>query len=103
MQIKKSPIACMVAVCLLISVIAPAALGQQAVIGDWSVVQSLSPDEQIIISLKNGKEIKGKVLDAAGSDVTITRKGKRESLAKDTVAQIHHVKGKARKGNLFRP
>jgi len=98
MQIKRSPIAFVVAVCLLASAMAPVALSQQAAIGDWSVVQSLSPDEQIVISLKSGKEVKGKFLDAAGGEVTILRKGKHESFPRDTMAQIHHVKGKAKKG-----
>jgi len=53
MQTKKSPIAFIVAVCLLISVIAPAALGQQAVIGDWSIVQSLSLDDEIAIMIQS--------------------------------------------------
>jgi len=97
MQIKRSLTAFIVAASLMLSA-TPVALGQQPSMGDWSVVQSLSPDEQIVISLKSGKEVKGKFLDAAGSEATILRKGKDESFAKDTVAQIHHVKGKAKKG-----
>ena len=97
MQIKRSLTAFIVAASLMLSATS-VALGQQRSMGDWSVVQSLSPDEQIVISLKGGKEVKGKFLDAAGNEVTILRKGKHESFAKDTVAQIHHVKGKARKG-----
>ena len=97
MQIKRSLTAFMVAAALMLSATS-VALGQQPSMGDWSVVQSLSPDEQIVISLKSRKEVKGKFLDAAGNEVTILRKGKHESFAKDTVAQIHHVKGKAKKG-----
>jgi len=97
MQIKRSLTAFIVAASLMLSATS-VALGQQRSMGDWSVVQSLSPDEQIVISLKGGKEVKGKFLDAAGNEVTILRKGKHESFAKDTVAQIHHVKGKAKKG-----
>ena len=62
MQLKRRAIALIVAVCLLALGMAPAALGQQAAIGDWSVVQSLTPDEQIVISLTSGKEDKGKFL-----------------------------------------
>ncbi|HBB94975.1 MAG TPA: hypothetical protein DC054_06260 [Blastocatellia bacterium] len=98
MQIKRSQNAFVAAVCLIASAMAPPALGQQAAVGDWSVVQSLSPDEQIVVSLKSGKEVKGKFLDAGGNEITILRKGKHESFAKDTVAQIHQVKGKAKKG-----
>ena len=97
MQIKRSLTAFIVATSLVLS-LAPVALAQQPAMGDWSVVQSLSPDEQIVISLKSGKEVKGKFLDAAGNELTVLRKGKHESFAKDTVAQIHHVKGKAKKG-----
>ena len=100
MQIKRSPIAFVVAVCLLVSAMGPVAMGQQAVIGDWSVVQSLSPNDSIAISLKNGKDVKGKFLDAGGSEVTIIRKGKKESFAKDNVAQIYHLKRKAEKGKF---
>jgi len=100
MQIKKSPIACIVAVCLLISVIAPAAMCQQAAIGDWSVVQSLSTRDEIAISLKNGNEVKGKFLDAGAIEVTIIHKGRKESFAKDSVAQIYHLKRKAEKGKF---
>lgn len=97
MEIKKSLIAFLVAASIILSA-GPVALGQQPAVGDWSAVQSLSPDEQVVVSLKSGKEVKGKFLDAAGNEVTILRKGKHESFAKDTVAQIHHVKGKAKKG-----
>lgn len=97
MQIKKGLTAFIVAALLMLSA-GPVTLGQQPAVGDWGVVQSLSPDEQIVINLKSGKEVKGKFLDAAGNEVTILRKGKHESFAKDTVAQIHHVKGKAKKG-----
>ena len=97
MQIKKGLTAFIVAASLMLSA-GPVTLGQQPAVGDWSVVQSLSPDEQIVINLKSGKEVTGKFLDAAGNEVTILRKGKHESFAKDTVAQVHHVKGKAKKG-----
>src|SRR2546421_10707841 len=97
MQIKRSLTAFIVAASLMVSAMS-VALGQQPSMGDWSVVQSLTPDEQIVISLKSGKEVKGKFLDAAGGEVTILRQGKHEAFPKDTVAQIHHVKGKAKKG-----
>ena len=97
MYLKRTLIAFILAASLLTSA-APIAFGQSA--GDWSMVQSLTPDEQIVITLKSGKEAKGKLLDANGSEVTIMRKSKRESFAKDTIAQIHHVKSKAQKGKF---
>ena len=94
----KGLVAGFAAAALLLTVLAPAALAQQMVVDDWAAVQSLTPSDQIVITLKNGKETKGKFLDAGSSEVSIERKGKRESVPKDTIQQIHLIKGKAKKG-----
>jgi hypothetical protein len=99
MQSRKALTACTVVITLFISVMAPGGFGQSA-IGDWTTVQSLSTDDEIAISLKNGKDVKGKFLDAVTGEVTIIRKGKKESFAKDSIAQIHHLKRKAEKGKF---
>jgi hypothetical protein len=98
MQNKRILTVIIVSASFLISMITPAALAQQPAIDDWNAVQSLSPDQEIVVSLKNGNEVKGKFLDAGASELTITRKGKHESFAKDIISQIHQVKGKAKKG-----
>ena len=77
--------------------ILPGALAQQAR-GDWAAVQSLPADEDIAIKLKTGKQVRGEFLSATNSEVTITRKGKGESFAKDAIAQIDRLERKAEKG-----
>jgi len=91
-------IALMLSAAILISAMAPAAMAQKAAPGDWTVVQSLAPDQEIVISLKDGREVKGKFLDAGANELSITRKGKHESFPKDNISLIHQVKGKAQKG-----
>ncbi len=86
------------AAALLFTLITPAALAQQMVVDDWAAVQSLTPSDEIVVTLKSGKETKGKFLDAGSSEISIERNGKRESVAKGTVAQVHLIKGKAKKG-----
>jgi hypothetical protein len=98
MQHKRMLTVIIVSASFLISMISPAVMGQQPAIGDWNAVQSLSPDQEIVISLKSGNEVKGKFLDAGASELSITRKGKHESFARDTIAEVHEVKGKAKKG-----
>jgi hypothetical protein len=88
----------LVAVALFISVLTPSVFAQQMVFDDWTAVQSLTPSDDIVVTLKSEKEVKGKFLDAGAGEVSIERKGKRESIAKDTIAQIHLIKGKAAKG-----
>ena len=98
MYSMKALVALFCAVALVITAAAPAALGQGTAVNDWAAVQSLTPGDEIVITLKNEKETKGKFLDAGGGEVSIERKGKRESIAKDTIAQIHFIKRKAAKG-----
>jgi len=100
MQNKRMLTAILVSASFLISMISPAVLGQQPAIGDWNAVQSLSPDQEIVINLKNGNEMKGRFLDAGAGELSITRKGKHESFARDSISQIHQVKGKAKKGKF---
>lgn len=95
---KRAVISCLAAISLFISVLTPSAFAQRMVFDDWTAVQSLTPSDEIVITLKTDKEVKGKFLDAGAGEVSIERKGKRESVAKDTIAQIHLVKRKAAKG-----
>jgi hypothetical protein len=88
-----SPVACLVAIMLLVGTIAPTAFAQQAR-GDWTAVQSLPADENISVKLKTGKRVRGEFLSASDNELTITRKGKSESFAKDAIAQIERLEGK---------
>lgn len=92
-----SVMSCALAVSLVLVTTAPAAFAQQAR-GDWTAVQSLPPDADISIKLKTGKTVRGEFLSATGGELTVTRKGKGESFAKDAIAQIERLERKAEKG-----
>jgi len=77
--------------------VTPVAFAQQAR-GDWTAVKSLPADADISIHLKTGKKVHGEFLSATDNELTITRKGKGESFAKDTIAQIERLERKAEKG-----
>ena len=98
MSSKRALISCLIATSLFISVLTPSVFAQRLIFDDWNAVQAVTPGEQIVITLKTEKEVKGKFLDAGAGEVSIERKGQRESILKDTIAQIHLVKGKAAKG-----
>src|SRR6185436_12243178 len=95
---KRALLSCLAAISLFISVLTPSALAQRMVFDDWTAVQALTPSDEIVITLKTEQEVKGKFLDAGAAEVSIERNRKRESVARDTIAQIHLVKGKAKKG-----
>jgi hypothetical protein len=92
-----SLISCALAVSLVLVTVGPTAFAQQAR-GDWTAVQSLAADADISIQLKTGKKVRGEFLSATDNELTITRKGKGESFAKDTIAQIERLERKAEKG-----
>lgn len=90
-------ISCSLAITLVLGTAVPAAFAQQAR-GDWTAVQSLPADADISIRLKSGKKVRGEFLNATDNELTITRKGKGESFAKDDIAEIERLERKAEKG-----
>jgi hypothetical protein len=90
--------ACLLAATLVVGTVGPTAFAQQPAPGDWTAVKSLPNDEDISIRLKTGKRVRGEFLSATDTEVTITRKGKGESFAKDSIAQIERLERKAEKG-----
>lgn len=97
MRRMTSLISCGLAVTLVLVTVGPTAFAQQAR-GDWTAVQTLPADADISIQLKAGKRVRGDFLSATDNEVTITRKGKGESFAKDAIAQIERLERKAEKG-----
>jgi small nuclear ribonucleoprotein (snRNP)-like protein len=84
---------------LAISLVLPTVVfAQQPASGDWSSVQALTPGEDLMIRLKDGKSIRGKLTSVTDSAVNITRKNRSETIAKDSIAEIYHSKRKAEKG-----
>ena len=98
MQRRTVTIACSLAIALLFSSLAPMARAQQPGAGDWATVQSLPNDAKVSIKLKMGKTVHGEFAGANDREITIFRKGKSESIARDTVAEIYLLKRKAEKG-----
>ncbi|MGZ8844968.1 MAG: hypothetical protein ACXW3C_00735 [Pyrinomonadaceae bacterium] len=93
----KSWTSCLLATTLVLVTVGPTAFAQQAR-GDWTAVQALAADADISIHLKTGKKVRGEFLSATDNELTITRKGKGESFAKDSIAQIERLERKAEKG-----
>ena len=85
-------------VLLLLSSNVPLAFAQQASSNDWKVVQGIRTDEKIIVIQKNGKEVKGSMIEATETTLTIDRKGKPFSIPRADVRQVQVIHGKAQKG-----
>jgi hypothetical protein len=85
-------------VLLLLSSPAPLAFAQQASSNDWTVVQQIRTDEKILVKQKNGKEVKGSMIEATETNLTIDRNGKPFGIPRADVRQVFVIKGKAQKG-----
>ena len=83
-------------VVVLFSTHAPMALAQQT--NDWSSVQQLKTNERLVVKQKNGKEVKGLMIEATDTTLTIDRDGKPQSIARSDIRQVFVIEGKAAKG-----
>lgn len=64
----------------------------------WTSVQRIGTDEKILVKRKDGKEIKGRMIEASETTLTIDRDGKPFAIARDDVRRVHVITGKAEKG-----
>ena len=86
-------------VLLLLSTHTPLAFSQQArSLSDWAAVQQIKTNERVFVRQKNGKEIKGEMIEASDTTLTIDRDGKPFSIARGDVRQVYVVSGTAQKG-----
>src|ERR1700752_4920260 len=95
MKRKRLPV---LLVLLLLSSHVPLAFSQQASSNDWSVVQQIKTDARILVKQKNGKEVKGSMIEATDTTLTIDRGGKPLGLPRADVRQVYVLEGKAQKG-----
>jgi hypothetical protein len=65
---------------------------------DWSAVQRLNTNERLVVKQKNGKEIKGLMIEATDTTLTIDRDGKPVAIPRADVRQVSVIEGKAAKG-----
>ena len=65
---------------------------------DWSAVQQIRTDEKLVVKKKDGKEFKGRMIEATETTLTIDRDGKPLGIPRDEVRRVHVISGKAEKG-----
>lgn len=85
-------------VLLFLSTNAPLAFSQTPSLSDWASVQQIKTNERVFVRQKNGKEIKGRMIEATDTTLTIDRDGKPFGIARGDVRQVYVVSGAAQKG-----
>jgi len=74
-----------------------AALAQQSS-NDWSSVQRIKVNSKLVIKTISGDDVKGLMIEANDSTLTIDQKGKPRSISRSEIQQVFEVEGKAQKG-----
>ena len=86
-------------VLLLISSQTPWAVAQQTgSANNWTNVQQIGTDERLVVKRNDGKEFKGRMIEASETTLTIDRDGKPFAIARGDVRRVHVITGKAEKG-----
>ena len=86
-------------VLLLLSNQTPFVLAQQSTsFSDWTAVQKIRTNDKVFVRQKNGKEVRGEMIEATDTSLTIDRDGKPFSVPRSDVRQVYVVQGKAQKG-----
>lgn len=67
-------------------------------LNNWAGVQRIGTDEKVVVKQKDGKEVKGRMIDASETTLTIDRDGKPFAIARADVQKVHVIEGKAQKG-----
>ena len=84
---------------LLLCSHAPLALAHEIPsLSDWASVQQIKTNERVFVRQKNGKEIKGRMIEASDTTLMIDRDGKPFSIPRGDVRQVYVVSGTAQKG-----
>ena len=85
-------------VLLFLSSQTPLTFAQQASSNDWAVVKQLKTNARLVVKRNDGKEVKGEMIEASDTALTIDRDGKPFSIPRNEVRQVHVIEGKASKG-----
>lgn len=64
----------------------------------WTSVQQIGTDERLVVKRKDGKEFKGRMIEASETTLRIDRDGKPFDITRGDVRQVHVITGKAEKG-----
>lgn len=73
-------------------------LAQTTSANSWSAVQQIGTNEKLVVKRKDGKEFKGRMIEASETTLRIDRDGKPFEIARADVRRVEVSTGKAQKG-----
>jgi hypothetical protein len=94
---KNKPVSLLLVI-LLFASHTPLVLAQQASSNNWAAVQQIRTSEDLVVKKMDGKQVKGEMIEASETSLTIDDDGKPVSIPRSNVRQVYVIEGKAKKG-----
>jgi hypothetical protein len=63
--------------------------------GDWGSLRSLATDSKVVVKLKTGKTVEGKLTNVSDSSLTVKSKNTPVEIKKEDVASVYNVTNKS--------
>jgi hypothetical protein len=80
-------------------VYSPLAMAQKAAgSSDWGAVQGVPPGDALIVKLKDGRSVSGRLISVTDAELSLSRNKKSETFGRERIFQIYSRKRKAEKG-----
>ncbi|HEX2268465.1 MAG TPA: hypothetical protein VHH35_02980 [Pyrinomonadaceae bacterium] len=95
---KRRTLPLLLAVFLLSSQTSWTVAQQAGPANNWTNVQQIGTDERLVVKKNDGKEFKGRMIEASETTLTIDRDGKPFAIARGDVRRVHVITRKAEKG-----
>jgi len=76
----------------------PAAVARQSVVaGEWTSVQAVPAGDELVIKLKGGQSVRGRLTGVTDDVLSVTRKNRGETFGRADISEVYHVRRKAAK------
>ena len=63
--------------------------------GDWGSLRSLATDSKLVVKLKTGKTVEGKLTSVSDSSLTVKSKNTPVEIKKEDIASVYNVTNKS--------
>jgi small nuclear ribonucleoprotein (snRNP)-like protein len=63
--------------------------------GDWGVLRNVPTDSKLVIKLKNGKTVEGKLQNVSDSSLNVVNKNSPTELKREEIATVHQITKKS--------
>ena len=85
----------LVLVLLTSLVLTPVASAQSAPSGDWAAINSVTTGSKLVVKLKDGKTIEGKLSGVSDAALSLSVKNRPTDLKREDVQSVYRIEGKS--------